>query len=203
MNFKSLTSFKSRFEDFYSFFFSDIRNDWLAIRQPQYLIKEYDGLALGGDPTTSPGIIKWASSQIDVYGFNGIGVKTERRTARFILPGNYVEGSDIVPVIHWGPSTAGAGNIVWQMNYEWISDGQAGSAGVTIQINPATFSVAWLKHTNRFPTISGTGKLIGSLFHFNLFRDPSADTYGADAALLNIGFFQKINTFGSRTDLTK
>ena len=198
---------KAKLDDLYKFFNGDRRDPdllWLALRQPQYLIKEYYGIALTGIGTTLPNIIKWSSRQIDVYGLNGIGVKTERISGGFVLDGNYVEGSDIVPVIKYGPSTAGAGFINWQLNYEWISDGQVGGAGIITSTGQLTNSLAWQMFPKKFPLITGTAKLIGSLFHFNLFRDPSGiDTYGADAALLTIGFYQKINTFGARTQFIK
>lgn len=205
-NFEQVNT-KGRYDDLYKFFLADRRHPaglkWLSLQDSQYLIKEYDGLMLDGDPTTAPSIIKWSSSQIDTVGFNGIGVKTERRTGRFVLGGNYTRGTNIVPVIKWAPSTAGAGSVNWQLNYEVINDGQIGGAGTVSNVIQLTNSIAWEMFTNIFPSITGTGFDIGSVFHFNLFRDPASDTYGADSALLSIGFYKQINTFGARVQFQK
>lgn len=200
---------KAKLDDLYKFFNVDRRDPallWLALRQSQYETDYHCGMSLGGISTTIPGIIKWGGGQVDVRAFNGIGVKTEKLSDSFVFGGNYKKGTSIIPFIKWAPTTAGAGLVLWQLNYDILRDGQISGPGLILtNVTTPTNSTAWEVFTSLLPPILSGGFDIGSVFHFNLFRDPASpgDTYGGDTALIGIGIYKEINTFGARTQFTK
>ena len=69
----------------------------------------------------------------------------------------------------------------------------------------AAGGTAWALRRSDFPTISGTNHQIGDRFLFRIFRDPAdaADTYGFDAAILDVGIHYEKDTMGSRGITTK
>ena len=118
---------------------------------------------------------------------------------------DYKEGSDIVPHIHWSPTTTGAGDVVWQLEYSWVNGGGTVTSSTTIIVTVAANGVVAKEQRSSFPTISGTGKTIGSRFLFHLFRNSAhiSDTYGSDAAALDFGIHYERDTTGSRQITTK
>lgn len=139
-------------------------------------------------------------SRLKCYAFSGTNVTPDELSSSLELLHDYKESSDIVPHLHWAPSTADAGNVKWQLRYMWIQRNGVATGGATITVTTATPGVAWETVRSDFPTISGTGKGIGSRFVYNLFRDAAdaADTYAHDAAVFDFGLHFEIDTVGSR-----
>ena len=112
------------------------------------------------------------------------------------------EGADIVFHLHWSPTTAAAGDVKWQLTYQWINiDGSFAGAETTISVVQAAGGVAWKANKVSFPDVSGDGMLIGSQIVGRLFRDPTdaADTYPDDAAITGtFGIHYQIDSAGSR-----
>lgn len=149
---------------------------------------------------------------IEFYGGGGIfgrafdgSANTEQLFGEGELLHGYKEGTDISFHIHWMPTTADAGNVKWQLTYNWLNDTATGGAPTTISVTSAAGGTAWKHHKTNFADISGLGKTIGSQFHFRLFRDPTdgADTYAHDAGVLSVGIHYEIDTVGSRLVTTK
>jgi hypothetical protein len=116
------------------------------------------------------------------------------------LPHGYVEGSDLVPHVHWTPTDSGSGNVVWGLEYTWANvDGTFGNSTVVTVPNTAD-GTAYKHQVAEFSAISGSGKKIRSLLLCRLFRKAAdaADTYAADVALLDVGFQYQADTLGSR-----
>ncbi len=120
------------------------------------------------------------------------------------LPHSYREGTDIRPHVHWSPSTAGAGNVTWKLEYTWVNiDGTFGTT-TTIAVTDATDTTALKHHKALMSNIDGTGKTMSSMLLCRLYRDVSdGDTYAADAFALEIDFHYQKDTVGSREELTK
>lgn len=138
-------------------------------------------------------------SILKVRSFDGVTVTEELGESLEIIH-NYMEGTNIVPHVHWCPTTSDAGNVKWQLRYMWIDREGVFESGATISVVAAAGGVAWKEQRTNFPEISGTGKHIGSRFIFILFRDPTdaADTYTHDAAAFDFGIHYQIDTIGSR-----
>ena len=123
------------------------------------------------------------------------------------MPHSYKLGTDIVPHVHWTPTTnLDAGNVKWSLEYTWADiDGTFG-ASTTITAVDASSTVAWDHLRIDFAAIDGSAITnISSMLVCRLFRNSAdvQDTYGQDAALLEIDFHYEIDTIGSRELLTK
>ena len=138
--------------------------------------------------------------------FTGVGVLVNEVYFTVQLPHGYKEGTDIVPHVHWTPTDANAGNVVWQLEYSWQNvNGGAFPATTTITTTQAASGTAWDSLVANFAAISGTGKQISSQLVCRLFRDPAhaSDTYGFDAALVEVDFHFEVETLGSRQPFVK
>lgn len=159
-----------------------------------------------GTGASVPSIINIASTTIRTYAYNGNTSVVDELHGSLEILHNYAEGTDIIPHIHWLPSTNSGGDVKWQMEYVWInSDGIPVTSSTTVAVVSAAGSTAWLPKISAFQPISGTGKTIGSRFFFRVFRNPvdSQDTYGNDAAFTDFGVHYQINTLGSRQTYIK
>jgi len=145
-----------------------------------------------------------APSNVRGWGFDG-GVTTEMLEGGQEMTHDYVQGTDIVPHVHWSPTDNGGGNVKWQLEISWTNDGAVSLAPTTISSVQATGGAAWRHNRADFPALAGAGKLIGSYLDFRLFRDPTdaQDTYGSDAWLRGIGFHYQKDTVGSRQVIIK
>ena len=160
-------------------------------------------LGVGASP---PDLIALNGGTILVRAFDGVAI-TEQLLFGTEYNHEAKEGADIVFHLHWSPATADAGNVKWQLSYHWVNiDGDFTGAETTITVTQAAGGVAWKANKISFPTVSGTGKTIGSQIVGRLFRDPTdaADTYAADAAITGtFGIHYEIDGFGSRQITTK
>ena len=163
----------------------------------------WDDIALAatalGVGATAPDLVNINGSGIYLRAFDGLAT-TEQLFGSFEIPHDYAEGTDLIPHIHWMPTTAGAGTVRFYVDY-WRVDGPstyAPSTPTTIYAEGTTNSTAWEAFRTDTNTISGTGITIGDQVAFRLYRDPSQDTYGADAAVLTFGIHYQINSLGSR-----
>ena len=106
----------------------------------------------------------------------------------------------MVAHVHWMPTNANAGNVKWNLEYSWQNINGTFSAPTTISIVDSTDTTAWKHLIAVFPTIDGSAITVNNAIVFRLYRDPSDgdDTYGSDAALIQVGFHYEANTMGSR-----
>lgn len=162
------------------------------------------GLALGTGPA-APAIIAIAGTGILAYAFIGTGVLADELHGSIETLHDFLEGSDIIPHVHWMPSTNDAGDVKWQLEYIWISRTGTVTVSTTIDVTVAAAETAWTLNRADFPTIDGAGRQIGDRFMFRIFRDPAdvADTYGFDAAIMDFGIHFERDTLGSRQVATK
>jgi hypothetical protein len=122
------------------------------------------------------------------------------------MPHGYKLGTDITPHVHWTPTTAGAGNVKWNLEYSWSDTGATFPAATTIAVTDAAGGTAWEHTKSFFPAIDGSGiTKVSSMLVCRLFRDPSdgADTYGADASFSEFDFHYQIDTIGSQQPSSK
>jgi hypothetical protein len=106
-------------------------------------------------------------------------------------------------------STAASGGVYWQLQYRWVGIGDVMDANWTT-IGSATPVVSdantQYKHAlTSLPTISATGKSISDMIVAILSRQPGngADTYGADAILLEFDIHYQQDGLGSKLETSK
>lgn len=115
------------------------------------------------------------------------------------VPTTYKSGTTIYPHVHWAPTTAGAGNVVWGLEYTWVNvDGTFGNTTLST-VTDSTDSTADKHLEVEFAGISGTGKTGQSMLICRVYRKAAdaADTYAASAALFNIDFDFEIDKLGT------
>lgn len=162
------------------------------------------GVELGAG-AASPDLIAVNGTVLQVRAFDG-GATTEELFGVIELPHSYREGSDITAHVHWMPTTTGAGNVKWNIDYQWVNAGDTYANTVTtVSATAAASTTAWDGTNTDIATITGTGKTISSHFMFRLYRNPAdvADTYADDAALIVFGLHIEGDTIGSRGIITK
>lgn len=169
------------------------------LRVPGFLLKS---------GTVAPDQIDFnGNALVKVNGFNGGGTSpVEDVIFNVQMPHAWKEGTIIYPHVHWAPSTSGAGNVVWKLEYAWGQIGGTFPAFQTIVADPqSTESTAWKHKLASLPTISGSGKTLSSILICRLYREPGdvGDTYTGDAALLDFDFHYEINSLGSNEEYTK
>jgi len=151
----------------------------------------------------APDLVNFVNGNLLIYAFDG-GNTTERLYGSIELNHDYKEGSDIELHVHWAPTTAGSGNVRWQMYYQWANNTEAFGTPVLLGVTAAA-SGAWVSTYSSFGTVSGSGKTINSQIVFQIFRTPTdgLDTYTGDAAMITVGVHYQTDTLGSRDRATK
>jgi len=117
------------------------------------------------------------------------------------VPENYYAGSDFKIRFYWAPTDANAGDVVWGIEYTIITpenDEVLTAATTTQTVTDSTQSLANELLRTDFITISGTGVQPGDIISMRVYRDAdnAADDYGADAALIHLGLYFKVDRNG-------
>lgn len=159
-----------------------------------------------GAGASAPDKINIGTSSIQTFGFDGVNT-LEQVSACVEMNHNWAEGTTLYPHVHWYPTTAAAGSVIWFMEYAFAkAEGAVIPASATIQVTQAAGGVAWTERFASFPTIvlDATYK-IGAQLHIRWYRAPatSGDNYGDDAALGTFGIHVRIDTLGSRLEYAK
>ncbi len=123
------------------------------------------------------------------------------------LPHAWKEGSILKPHVHWEKSTSAAGNVFWELTYSWSSINTARTGETIIdQDTPVVASdILDVQQLSAFPDIDATGKKISDMLVMKLARvgGNAADTYGADARLLEFDIHVQIDSRGSIGEFDK
>jgi len=129
------------------------------------------------------------------------------------LPHSWVEGTSIMPHVHWVASANGAAGPTvprWGLQYCWLNIGETFSSYTTIYGTTTVPNEVLIKDRQYLTPlgsggIDGTGKKLSSMLICRLFRDGdnAADTYAGYAGGLEIDFHLQINSMGSRLEYTK
>jgi hypothetical protein len=142
-------------------------------------------------------------SNFILYGFDK--AKSEEIFFVVQLPHSYKEGSDIYPHIHWMPTNTNTGVVVWKLEYTWVNYQGTYPSSTTIMATDTASGTANTHQIGKFGSIDGTGMKISSMLICRLYREGgnAADTYNADAAMLEFDFHFEVNSVGSRLHYTK
>jgi hypothetical protein len=129
------------------------------------------------------------------------------------LPHTWVEGTALMPHIHWVASETGAtGPTVprWGLQYCWLNIGETFTAYTTIYGATAVPNEVLVKNRQYLTPLGtggmdATGKTLSSMLICRVFRDgdDAADTYAGSAGALEIDFHMQINSMGSRLQYIK
>lgn len=158
-----------------------------------------------GAGASSPDLITFlGAGNLVIHAFDGTST-AEQLYGCIELLHDYKEGTDLRPHIHYVPTTSGAGNVKWNLEYSLASNNVTFPSTTTIAVVDTVSGIAWRHKAVEFPVISGAGLTIGTQIMFRLFRNPSdvQDTYTGDAGLLTFGLHVQIDSDGSRQIFSK
>lgn len=125
------------------------------------------------------------------------------------MPHSWAEGSAISPHVHWYKTTSASGDVMWQLDYKKFAIGEVGdSSFTTLQASTSTITdddTAEQHLLTPFADIDMTGLTLSDMLVMKLSRigGDAADTYGADAALLEFDIHYELDSFGSQQEFVK
>jgi len=118
------------------------------------------------------------------------------------VPENYYVGSDFKIRFYWSPTDANTGDVVWGIEYTIVTpenDEVLTTATTTATVTDSTQSLTNELLRTDFITIPRTGVQPGDVISMRVYRDADADDYNADAALVHLGLYFKIDRNGVAT----
>jgi hypothetical protein len=126
------------------------------------------------------------------------------------LPHGWVNGTELRPHVHWEKSTSAAGNVYWEIEYQWSKPNTARTTPVIVGNQVSVFSVNVLdtQDLTAFTPIPGVGYVDSDTLIIKLRRvynkelgpegeEVDVDTYGAAARLLEFDIHYLSDDFGS------
>lgn len=127
------------------------------------------------------------------------------------MPHSWAEGTTLMPHVHWQKTTSASGNVMWRFSYKWAPIGEVMDAAFTdvdsTEVVPATpdNDTADEHLITTFGSLDATGKSMSDMLLLKIARigGDAADTYGADARLLEVDIHYQIDSFGSNQEYTK
>lgn len=164
---------------------------WDDLRTPINAIK------LGG--VNPPTEISYRGSLVYVFGDKILAQEQQVVYFSVQLPHTYMEGSDLIPHVHWVAEDGTVGNAVWLLTYSWANIDGAFPVEQTITSIGANHGENAHNVAN-FSVIDGTDKNISSMLLCSLKRNSSnvLDTLnGKNVYLIEIDFHYQVDTFGS------
>jgi hypothetical protein len=180
-------------------------DEWDDLRFPA------GGLNLPGG-SLAPGVEDWTGALL----FDAAA--TEAVVAWAQMPHSWIEGTTIVPHVHWSKTTSAAGNVAWQMGYRIFPIG-SGTFSVPPVLGDFTILPVASSPISATPDSNTAGQhLITNLGDIDLSGNGistmicvqigrvggnAADTYGADARLMEFDIHYRRNSLGSERIGTK
>ena len=125
----------------------------------------------------------------------------------FQFPHGWLEGSDIIPHIHFSKTTVGVGYPNFKIKYKWANIGDVFPAFNTLI--PGTLEVSDDNTINKnalisFGHIPSIGKKISSMICVYLERvNDTSDTYAGDIKLYELDIHYQVDAFGSIQEFIK
>jgi hypothetical protein len=151
------------------------------------------GMSLAG--VADPGLVTFNSGNLEVRGFDASAL--EELFFTVVLPHKYKAATGIRPRVHWAPVDGNSGNVRWGLEYQWANIDAAFPSSTSITVDDAAAGAAWTHQVADLAEISLSSSAFGSLLVCRIFRDATADSYGADAVLLGVGFRHIQDSHGS------
>lgn len=121
------------------------------------------------------------------------------------MPHGWVAGTNIDCHVHWGPTSANIGGVVWGVEYSIASAGEQLGPSTIIKNTDTTDGTFPQNRYFDIQAIDMTGVDLSALIVCRVFRDATnvLDTYPDDAALFEIDFHYQQDALGSTTELVK
>lgn len=174
-------------------------NAWDDLRFPAQAINPPGGVN-DADVENTTGLLLFNASNTEV----AMGVAQ--------MPHAWKEGTAINPHVHWQKTTSAAGDVLWQLEYEVVNNGDVAAMDYGTSISSATVvagtpddDTANRMLITSFGNVDMTGATLSSLIFWKISRvgGDALDTYGADARLVEFDIHYQIDSFGSQDTFRK
>ena len=120
------------------------------------------------------------------------------------IPHSYIEGTALLPHIHWKTTDGGGGTVRWLLEYIIASpfgSYPGASASLIVDVDVTSDPGAAIHRFDSFPEIPGTGLLLSAQLIGRIARVGTADTYAAEAHGIEVDFHFQKRRFGSEVPL--
>jgi hypothetical protein len=117
----------------------------------------------------------------------------------FEIQHDYKEGTDLYAHVHWAPDSTNTGNAVFLFEYTVANiNGNFLSPSVVITATQAASGVINRHQKVDFsPVISGSGRKIGDIISFRLFRTTTGNTFTGNCLMFSVGVHYECDSLGS------
>ena len=132
-----------------------------------------------------------------VYGYEFVSSSLKEVSFMVQLNHQWKAGSNVVPHLHWCPSTANTSNVRFSLDY-WIASRDTTIPSITTLTANVTPNGAFKHQYTPFGNVVTTGNTISCIFGGRLYRDPSAsgDDFTGDAIILGVDLHVIKNQWG-------
>ena len=129
--------------------------------------------------------------------------KTEVIAGIAQVPHGWDKETDISPHIHWCPTNTNTGNVVWRFEYEIENIGGTFTGYTSDDITVAADGTAEKHQIDSFTDITMTGFNESCIMKWKISRigGDGADTYNADARLLEFDIHYQVGKLGTATEI--
>jgi hypothetical protein len=120
------------------------------------------------------------------------------------LPHSFAQGADLKPMLHWAPSDAGGGRVIWGIEYSWAN--MAGAFPLTKTLEVTSTAVGSLAHISvQLGVMTASGFAIASGMLMRVYRKAADvnDDYSATAIMLGVALNIEHDTRGSYAENNK
>jgi hypothetical protein len=119
------------------------------------------------------------------------------------MPHTWVEGSSVIPHLHWMPTSVDVGFVRWQLEIQALNVHEVLGAYTTTPIDSVGLGTADIHQYASFGSFGMAGKKISCMIMVKLSRLGGADTYADDARLLEFDIHYLKDGLGSVGEVTK
>lgn len=159
----------------------------------------------GANPPTITTFVDNGAGSTGVIGYHFSATIVEEVFFETQLSHQYAEGTTIYPHVHWSPMTAGAGNVVWGIEYTLARPNAQFPLTVLDSVTTAASGIIRQHQLAGFSAVTMAGNTISTMISGRVYRDGpnAADTYAGQAVLHEIDWHYQKDTPGSKAQFAK
>jgi len=180
--------------------------DWINLKNVQW-----DDLRFPASAANPPGLTSDPDYDTTNGGWLFDASSVELLFFQVQMPHGWKEGSTIHPHVHWQKTTSAGGDVYWQIEYKHAPIGEVMDVAFTTLTVSSTVpgtpdnDTAGEHLISTFGDLDMSGKTLSDMLLVKLSRNAGggADTYGADARLLEFDIHYEINSHGSGREFIK
>lgn len=136
---------------------------------------------------------------------------TEVVAIQVIFPHNYKQGTTVRPHVHWMKTTSAAGDVKWRLEYKVFDPNEVlPGAWTTLDVTSAAAGTPDTDTANKHLIsefgpigLDSSGVAPALIMKLSRIGGDAADTYGADAKLIEFDIHYLIDTWGSGAEFIK